>query len=225
MHKATDIWSKGMSPWRLIPRLLSLWSIFKSTHTAKFMGPTWGPPGSCRPQMGPMLAPWTLLSGKSLQLTWISGTCSCYDPWWRHQVETFSALPALCAGNSPVTGEFPAQRPMGQSFDVFFDLRLNKQLSKQSRGWWFETPWRSLWRHFNAWWPYCPHARPWPHTIDLHPITTPASWPTHLVDIYNSSHPRKNSKLIHSGLDTHAWPATTGHISKAATVYWIYSNI
>ena len=30
----------------------------------KFMGPTWGPPGSCRPQMGPMLAPWTLLSGK-----------------------------------------------------------------------------------------------------------------------------------------------------------------
>ena len=30
---------------------------------AKFMGPTWGPPGSCRPQMGPMLAPWTLLSG------------------------------------------------------------------------------------------------------------------------------------------------------------------
>ena len=30
---------------------------------AKFMGPTWGPPGSCRPQMGPMLAPGTLLSG------------------------------------------------------------------------------------------------------------------------------------------------------------------
>ena len=33
------------------------------TQRAKFMGPTWGPPGSCRPQMGPMLAPWTLLSG------------------------------------------------------------------------------------------------------------------------------------------------------------------
>ena len=31
---------------------------------AKFMEPTWGPPGSCRPQMGPMLAPWTLLSGR-----------------------------------------------------------------------------------------------------------------------------------------------------------------
>ena len=35
--------------------------------------------------------------------------------------------------------------------DVFFDLRLNKRLSKQSVGWWFgwwfETPSRSLWRH------------------------------------------------------------------------------
>ena len=41
---------------------------FKSvqqTQIAKFMGPTWGPPGSCRPQMGPMLAPWTLLSGEA----------------------------------------------------------------------------------------------------------------------------------------------------------------
>ena len=53
-------------------------------------------------------------------------------PWWRHQMETFSALLALCAGNSPVTGEFPAQRRVTRSFDVFFDLRLNKWLSKQS---------------------------------------------------------------------------------------------
>ena len=60
--------------------------------------------------------------------------------WWRHQMETFSALLAICAGNSPVTGEFPAKRPVTQSFDVFFDLRLNKRLNKQSWGWWFETP-------------------------------------------------------------------------------------
>ena len=46
--------------------------------------------------------------------------------WWLHQMETFSALLAICAGNSPVTGEFPAQRPVTRSFDVFFDLRLNK---------------------------------------------------------------------------------------------------
>ena len=47
------------------------------------------------------------------------------------------------------TGEFPAQRPVTWSFDVFFDLRLNKRLSKQSWGWWSETPSHSLWRHCN----------------------------------------------------------------------------
>ena len=73
-----------------------------------------------------------------------------YDgSWWRHQMETFSALLALCAGNSPVSGEFPAQRPVAQSFDVFFDLRVNKRLTKQSWGWWFGTLSRSLWRHRN----------------------------------------------------------------------------
>ena len=52
--------------------------------------------------------------------------------WWRHKLEPFYALLAICAGNSPVPGEFPAQRPVTRSFDVFFDLRLNKRLSKQS---------------------------------------------------------------------------------------------
>ena len=69
--------------------------------------------------------------------------------WWRHQMETFSALLAICAGNSPVCGEFPAQRPVTWRSDVFFDLRLNKRLSKLSWGWWFETPSRPLWRHCN----------------------------------------------------------------------------
>ena len=45
-------------------------------------------------------------------------------------MESFSALLAICAGNSPVTGEFPAQRPVTRNFDVFFDLRQNKRLSK-----------------------------------------------------------------------------------------------
>ena len=62
--------------------------------------------------------------------------------WWRHQMETFSALLALCVGNSPVTGDFPSQRPVTRCFDVFFQLRLNKRLSKQSWGW--------LWRHCNV---------------------------------------------------------------------------
>ena len=70
-------------------------------------------------------------------------------PWWRHQMETLSALLALCEGNSPVTNEIPSQRPVARRFDVFSDLRLNKRLSKQTWGWWFETPSRSLWRHCN----------------------------------------------------------------------------
>ena len=75
--------------------------------------------------------------------------------WWHHQMETFSALLAFCAGNSPVTGEFPAQRPVTRSLKVFFDLHPNKRLSKQSWGWWSETPSSSLWRHRNERWMLC----------------------------------------------------------------------
>ena len=56
-------------------------------------------------------------------------------------METFPALLVLCARNSAVPGDFPSQRPVTRSFDIFFDLYL------LSRGWWFETPSRSLWRH------------------------------------------------------------------------------
>ena len=54
----------------------------------------------------------------------------------------------LC-GKFTGPGEFPAQRPVTRSFDVFIDLRLNNRLSKQSWGWWFETPSCPLWRHSN----------------------------------------------------------------------------
>ena len=65
--------------------------------------------------------------------------------WWRHQMETFSALLALCAGNSPITREFPSQRPVTRSFDAFLD---------HSWDWWLGTPSRSLWRHRTdeSWW-------------------------------------------------------------------------
>ena len=93
----------------------------KTSQIATFMGPTWGPPGSCRPQMGPVFGPWTLLSGVFIP----SRNMSCWPndtgvSWWRHPMETFSALLALCVGNSPVTGEFPSKRPVTRSFDVFF---------------------------------------------------------------------------------------------------------
>ena len=48
-------------------------------------------------------------------------------------MEALSALLAIFAGNSPITEEFPSQKPVARSFDAFFDLRLNKRLSKQSR--------------------------------------------------------------------------------------------
>ena len=72
------------------------------------------------------------------------------NSWWRHQMETFSMLLAFCAGNSPVTGELPTQRPVMRSFDAFFHLRLNKWLSKKSWGWWFKMALCSLWRHCNV---------------------------------------------------------------------------
>ena len=71
-------------------------------------------------------------------------------PWWRYQMETFSMLLALCAGNSPGTGEFPLQRPVTPSFDVSFDMHLNKWFSKSKRQW-FEMPSHSLWHYCNVW--------------------------------------------------------------------------
>ena len=72
--------------------------------------------------------------------------------WWRHQMETFSALLVICAGNSPVSGEFPAQRPVTRSFDVLFDLPINERLSKHSWGLWLSTPSHPLWRQSNVIW-------------------------------------------------------------------------
>ena len=77
-------------------------------------------------------------------------TISRWDSITLYQMDTFSALLAICAANSLVTGEFPAQRPVTRSFGVFFYLCLNKRLSKQWYGWWFETPSRPLWRHCNV---------------------------------------------------------------------------
>ena len=63
-------------------------------------------------------------------------------------METISALLDIFAGNSPA----PAQRPVTRSFDVFFDMRLNKRLIKQWWGWWFETLSPPLWRLYNTIW-------------------------------------------------------------------------
>ena len=79
----------------------------------------------------------------------INIVCRDTHTWWRHQMKTLSASMAFCVGNSPVTSEFPSQRPVKRSYDVSFDLRPNKGLSKHSWCWWYETPLGPLWRHCN----------------------------------------------------------------------------
>ena len=66
----------------------------------------------------------------------------------------FRVTGPLC-GEFTGPGEFPTQRPVTRSFDVYFDLRLNKRLSKQPWGWWFETLSWSLWRQCNVIWSFC----------------------------------------------------------------------
>ena len=58
---------------------------------------------------------------------------------WRHQMEAFSVLLALCAGNSPVIGEFRSQRTSNADFDI----GPHKLLNKQSNDWWFQITWLS----------------------------------------------------------------------------------
>ena len=71
----------------------------------------------------------------------------------RHYMMTASngnifRVTGLLCGEFTGPGEFPTQRPVTRSFDVFFDMRMNKRLSKQPWGWWFETPSWSLWRQY-----------------------------------------------------------------------------
>ena len=96
----------------------------------------------CKTAVTPLLTHWSYCS---------------LAPWWRHQMETFSALLALCAENSQVTGEFRSQMPVTRSFEVFFDQHLNTRLSKQYRGYWFEMQLSSLWRHRIDWGIYFTH--------------------------------------------------------------------
>ena len=100
------------------------------------------------------------------------GRHACVDQEWRHAGQHracnhqhmiwhddvikwthFPGYSQFVRGNSPVPGEFPAQRPVMQSFGVFFYLRPNKRLSKHSWGWWFEKASCSLWRHCNGFGP------------------------------------------------------------------------
>ena len=79
------------------------------------------------------------------------GIClGCYYRVMTSSNRNIFRVTALCEGNPPFSGGFPSQRPVTQSFGVFFDLRLNKRLSKQLRRWWFEMQLHSLWRYCNG---------------------------------------------------------------------------
>ena len=81
----------------------------------------------------------------------LSGPSNCHKflAWWCHKMGTLSTLVIFCEGNPPVNSGFPSQKLVTRDFDVFFHLRRNKRLNIQSRRLWFETPLRSLWRHWN----------------------------------------------------------------------------
>ena len=80
----------------------------------------------------------------------------CVRSWWRHQMETFSALLAICAGihRSPVNS--PHKASDAELWCFLWSAPEKKRLGKQWWGWWFETPSRPLWRHCNVNNIYCP---------------------------------------------------------------------
>ena len=100
----------------------------------------------------PLINTW-IMSSLILQ-SWASFTDTRFTVCWSMMTSSngniFRVTGPLC-GEFTGPGEFPTQRTVTRSFDVFFDLRLNKWLSKQPWGWWLETPSWSLWRQCNAW--------------------------------------------------------------------------
>ena len=83
------------------------------------------------------------------QITWI--VWEMMQTWWHHQMEPFSMLLAIVQGIhwSPVNSLHKGQWCRALMFPLISSWIMNKQLSKQSWGWWFETPSCSLWHHCN----------------------------------------------------------------------------
>ena len=85
-----------------------------------------------------------------LRPRWVFWDCICHD-----DATKWKNFPRYWPFVRGIHRWIPPQRPVTRSFDVFFDLHLNKQLSEQSWDWLFETPPRSLWRHCNGVWLCC----------------------------------------------------------------------
>ena len=88
-----------------------------------------------------------MAANSSSRISLVTPTEKTWNTWWRHQMETFSALLAFFGGNSPFSSvNFPHK---GQWLGTLVFTLMNKQLSKQSRRQWFKTPSRPLWPHYN----------------------------------------------------------------------------
>ena len=83
-------------------------------------------------------------------VTWFNDDSVHWRTWMTSSNGNIFRVTGHFCGEFTGPGEFPTQRPVTRSFDVFFALRLNKRLSKQTWGWWFETPSWALWRQCNA---------------------------------------------------------------------------
>ena len=101
-----------------------------------------------------------ILNWAVLQKWFLHDLLSCYGPStiWHFNTNhgdvingSIFRVTGLLCGKFTGPRWIPLKRPVTRSFEIFFDLYLNKQLSKQSSGWWFETPSCSLWRHCNVW--------------------------------------------------------------------------
>ena len=89
---------------------------------------------SCRPQNRTVTVSITRLWGLPIHQSRVGRDVGFTD---RYSDNHFFALLDICAGNSPISGEFPAQRPVTRRFHIFIDLHLNTRLGKQLQGWWF----------------------------------------------------------------------------------------
>ena len=148
---------------------------------------------------------------------------------------------------SPVNS--PHKRPVTRSFDIYFDLRLNKRLSKQSRCWWLETPSRSLWRHRNVYVKSCynwsSHNETWSHfrsilVISIIPNYCDAKWAswrlrsqitTHLfVQQLVGANDEENLKAPHYSLFgnppvTGGFPSRTTSYAESISKSWSHHGI
>ena len=121
---------------------------------------------------------------------------------WNH----FPRYWPFVRGNSPVTGEFPAQRPVARGF-VFFDLRMHKRLGNQWWNRWFETPWYPLWRQYNDDKSQCGDVKMGAIASQITSLTIVYS--TVYSDADQRKHPSSASLASVRGI--HRWPVNSPH--------------